>query len=65
MTKKVRIKAWQETGDSATNIADRLGHQKLKKEYFAGPTVFYSLEGHWHHQEWGKHAPRHHFIHHF
>jgi hypothetical protein len=46
MTKKVRIKAWQETGDSAINIADRLGrqsclgHQKLEKKYFAGPSVF-------------------------
>jgi hypothetical protein len=71
MTKKVRIKAWQETGDSAKNMADglgrqvRLGHQKIKKEYFAGPSVFYALEGHWHHQEWGRHAPRHHFIHRF
>jgi hypothetical protein len=43
MAKKVRIKAWQESGDSAINMADRLGcqgrlgHQKLKKEYFAGP----------------------------
>jgi hypothetical protein len=46
MTKKVRIKAWQETGDSAINMADRLGRQKLKKEYFAGPSVFYALEGH-------------------
>jgi hypothetical protein len=40
MAKKVRIKAWQESGDSAINMADRLGrqgHQKLKKEYFVGP----------------------------
>jgi hypothetical protein len=43
MAKKVRIKAWQESGDSAINMADslgrqgHLGHQKLKKEYFAGP----------------------------
>jgi hypothetical protein len=43
MTKKVRIKAWQETGDSAINMADRLGRQKLKKECFAGPSVFYAL----------------------
>jgi hypothetical protein len=53
MTKKVRIKAWQETGDSAINMADRLGRQgrqKLKKEYFAGPSVCYALEGHWHPQ---------------
>jgi hypothetical protein len=48
MTKKVRIKAWQETGDSVINMADRLGcqgrlgRQKLKKEYFAGPSVFYA-----------------------
>jgi hypothetical protein len=27
MTKKVRIKAWQEIGDSAINMADRLGRQ--------------------------------------
>ncbi len=46
MTKKVRIKAWQEKGDSAINMADclghqgRLGHQKLTKEYFAGPIVY-------------------------
>jgi hypothetical protein len=65
MTKKVRIKAWQETGDSAINMANRLGRQKLKKEYFACPSVFYALEGHWHHQEWGRHAPRYHFIHRF
>jgi hypothetical protein len=39
MTKKVRIKAWQEKGDSAINIADLLGHQKLTKEYLAGPSV--------------------------
>jgi hypothetical protein len=48
MTKKVRIKAWQEKGDSARNMADRLGrqghlgrlgHQKLKKEYLAGPSL--------------------------
>jgi hypothetical protein len=65
MTKKVRIKAWQEIGDSAINMADRLGRQKLKKEFFAGPSVFYALEGHWHHQEWGRHAPRYHFIHRF
>ena len=63
MSKKVRIKAWQETGDSAINMADRLGRQKLKKECFAGPSVFYALEGHWHHQEWGRHAPRYHLIH--
>jgi hypothetical protein len=43
----------------------RLGHQKLKKEFFAGPCFFYALEGHWHHQEWGRHAPRYHFIHRF
>ncbi len=66
MTKKVRIRAWQEIGDSAINMADRLGRQgrlgrqKLKKEFFAGPSVFYALEGHWHHQEWGRHAPRYH-----
>ena len=66
MTKKVRIRAWQESEDSAINMANhlglqgRLGHQKLKKEYFAGQSVFYALEGHWHHQEWGRHAPRHH-----
>jgi hypothetical protein len=68
MTKKVRIKTWQETGDSAINMADRLGRlgcQKLKKEYFAGPSVFYALEGHWHHQVWGRHAPRYYFIHRF
>jgi hypothetical protein len=46
-------------------MADHLSHQKLKKEYFAGPSVFYALEAHWHHQEWGRHAPRHHFIHRF
>jgi hypothetical protein len=60
MTKKVRIKAWQETGDSAINMADRLGpqgRQKLKM-YFAGPSVFYALEGHWHHQEWGQTCPK-------
>jgi hypothetical protein len=39
MTKKVRIKAWQEKGDSAINMANCLGHQKLKKEYLAGPSV--------------------------
>jgi hypothetical protein len=45
MTKKVRIKAWQENGDSEINMADRLGrqgrlgHQKLKKEYLAGPSL--------------------------
>ncbi len=56
MTKKVRIKAWQEIGDSAINMADclglqgRLGCQKLKKGFFAGLSVFYALEGHWHHQ---------------
>jgi hypothetical protein len=44
-------------------MADRLGRQKLKKEFFAGPNVFYALEGHWHHQEWGRHAPRYHLIH--
>jgi hypothetical protein len=71
MTKKVRIKAWQEIGDSAINMADRLGRQgrlgrqKFKKEFFAGLRVFYALEGHWHHQEWGRHAPRYHFIHRF
>jgi hypothetical protein len=43
MAKKVRIVAWQESEDSAINMANhlglqgRLGHQKLKKEYFAGP----------------------------
>ncbi len=40
MAKRVRIRAWQESGDSAINMANhlgRLGHQKLKKEYFAGP----------------------------
>jgi hypothetical protein len=43
MAKKVRIRAWQELGDSAKNMANhlghqgRLGHQKLKKEYFDGP----------------------------
>jgi hypothetical protein len=43
MAKKVRIRAWQELGDSAINMANhlgrqgRLGHQNLKKEYFAGP----------------------------
>jgi hypothetical protein len=43
MAKKVRIRAWQESEDSATNMANHLGlqgclgHQKLKKEYFAGP----------------------------
>jgi hypothetical protein len=69
MAKKVRIKAWQESGDSAINMADslgrqgRLGHQKLKKEYFAGPCFL--CPGDWHHQEWGRHAPRHHFIHRF
>jgi hypothetical protein len=65
MTKKVRIKAWQEVGESAINMADRLGCQKLKKEFFAGLSVFYALEGHWHHQEWGRHAPIYHFIHRF
>jgi hypothetical protein len=65
MTKKVSIKAWQETGDSAINMANRLGRQKLKKEYFASPSVFYAPEGHWHHQEWGRHAPRYHFIYRF
>jgi hypothetical protein len=46
MAKKVRIRAWQESGDSAINMANRLGHQgrlghqKLKKEYFAGPCFF-------------------------
>jgi hypothetical protein len=38
--KKVGIRAWQESGDSAINMANhlgRLGHKKLKKEYFAGP----------------------------
>jgi hypothetical protein len=39
MTKKVKIRAWQEHGGSAINMADRLGHQKLKKEFFAGPSV--------------------------
>jgi hypothetical protein len=43
MAKKVRIRDWKESGDSAINMANRLGHQgrlghqKLKKEYFAGP----------------------------
>jgi hypothetical protein len=43
MAKKVRIRAWQESEDSAINMANHLGlqghlgHQKLKKEYFAGP----------------------------
>jgi hypothetical protein len=27
MTKKVRIKAWQENGDSATNMTNRLGRE--------------------------------------
>jgi hypothetical protein len=71
MTKKVRIKAWQEIGDSAIYMADRLGRQgrlgrqKLKIEFIAGPSVFYALEGLWHHQEWGRHAPRYHLIHRF
>jgi hypothetical protein len=71
MTEKVMIKAWQETGDSAINMANRLGcqgrmgRQKLKKEYFACSNIFYAMEGHWHHQEWGRHAPRYHFIHRF
>jgi hypothetical protein len=48
MTKKVRIKAWQENGDSATNMADRLGRQgrqgrlgcqKLTEKYLAGPSL--------------------------
>jgi hypothetical protein len=63
MTKKVRIQAWQEKGDSATNMANRQGHQgcmscqKLPKENLAGPSVSsYVLEVHWHHQEWGRHA---------
>jgi hypothetical protein len=33
MTKKVGIKAWQEIGDSALNIANRLGRQKLKRVF--------------------------------
>jgi hypothetical protein len=37
--KKVGIKAWQEKEHSAANMAVRMGHQKLKKEYFAGPSV--------------------------
>ncbi len=37
MTKKVRIRVWKEEGDLATNMADRLGRQKLTKEYLAGP----------------------------
>jgi hypothetical protein len=46
-------------------MADRLGrpghlgHQKLRKEDLAGPSV----SGH--HQEWGRHALRHHFIYRF
>jgi hypothetical protein len=39
MTKKVRIIAWQEQEDSATNMASCLGCQKLTKEYPAGPSV--------------------------
>jgi hypothetical protein len=31
MTKKVRIKAWEETEDPAINMANCLGHQMLKK----------------------------------
>jgi hypothetical protein len=68
MTKKVRIKAWQENGDSAINMTNRLGrlgHQKLKKRVSSWPKSFYALEGNWHHQEWGGHAPRHNFIHRF
>jgi hypothetical protein len=65
MINKVRIKAWQEKGHSAINMGYRLGrpghlgHQKLTKEYLAGPSVSV------HHQEWGRHALRHHFIHRF
>jgi hypothetical protein len=70
-TKKVRIKAWQENGDSAINMADLLGRQgrpgppEAQKRVSRWPKSFYALEGHWHHQEWVRHAPRHHFIHRF
>jgi hypothetical protein len=56
MTTKVRIRAWQEEGDSANNMADRLGcqgrlgHQKLTKEFQAGSSVSMKKD-HWHHQE--------------
>jgi hypothetical protein len=51
MTKKVRIKAWQEKGDSAANMAIRLGRQgclglqKRTKENLAGPSVFLCPRG--------------------
>jgi hypothetical protein len=45
ISKNVRIMFWKEEGNLATNMADRLGHQgrlghqKVTKEYLAGPNV--------------------------
>jgi hypothetical protein len=39
MTKKSRIRAWQEEEVTGTVMADCLGHQKLAKEYLAKPSV--------------------------
>jgi hypothetical protein len=40
LTKKVRIKAWQEKGDSATNMAYHASWRIMaSNEYLAGPSV--------------------------
>jgi hypothetical protein len=42
MTKKIRIKAWQENGDSAINMADLLGRPgplEAQKRVLAGPSL--------------------------
>jgi hypothetical protein len=65
MTQKVRIKAWQETGDSVINMADRLGRQKLKKKYFAGQSVFLSPGGSLASSRMLQTCPETSFIHHF
>jgi hypothetical protein len=40
MTKKVKIKAWQETGDSAINMADRLAARSSKKSILPAQVFF-------------------------
>ncbi len=43
MAKKVRIKAWHETGDSAANMAVRLGREEAHKRVSSWPNCFYAL----------------------